>query len=116
MYHTSDQHPWFQRAREAPEGSEWRNFYVWSDTDENLRVVEVEVGLVRVEPVPVIRLGDRIPGPVRRLVINHTSDQHPWFQRAREAPEGSEWRNFYVWSDTDECASVTKRRNSRIVP
>jgi len=37
---------------------------------------------------------------VTELVINHTSDQHPWFQRARRAPPGSRWRNFYVWSDT----------------
>lgn len=36
------------------------------------------------------------------LVINHTSDQHPWFQRARRAPKGSPERDFYVWSDTDE--------------
>jgi maltose alpha-D-glucosyltransferase / alpha-amylase len=33
------------------------------------------------------------------LVINHTSDQHPWFQRARHAPKGSSERDFYVWSD-----------------
>jgi maltose alpha-D-glucosyltransferase/alpha-amylase len=36
------------------------------------------------------------------LVINHTSDQHPWFQRARLAPKGSPERDFYVWSDTDD--------------
>jgi len=36
------------------------------------------------------------------LVINHSSDQHPWFQRARHAPPGSSERNFYVWSDTDQ--------------
>ena len=36
------------------------------------------------------------------LVVNHTSDQHPWFQRARQAPAGSPERNFYVWSDTDK--------------
>jgi maltose alpha-D-glucosyltransferase / alpha-amylase len=36
------------------------------------------------------------------LVLNHTSDQHKWFQRARLAPPGSVERNFYVWSDTDE--------------
>ena len=36
------------------------------------------------------------------LVINHTSDQHPWFQRARHAPPGSPERDFYVWSDTDQ--------------
>jgi maltose alpha-D-glucosyltransferase/alpha-amylase len=34
------------------------------------------------------------------LVINHTSDRHPWFQRARKAPPGSPERNFYVWSET----------------
>ncbi|HEU4629604.1 MAG TPA: maltose alpha-D-glucosyltransferase [Gemmatimonadaceae bacterium] len=33
------------------------------------------------------------------LVINHTSDQHPWFQRARRAPKGSPERDWYVWSD-----------------
>ena len=36
------------------------------------------------------------------LVVNHTSDQHPWFQAARQAPVGSVERNFYVWSDTDQ--------------
>ena len=37
---------------------------------------------------------------VTELVLNHTSDQHPWFQRARRAPPGSSHRDFYVWSDT----------------
>jgi maltose alpha-D-glucosyltransferase/alpha-amylase len=36
------------------------------------------------------------------LVINHTSDQHPWFQRARLAPKDSPDRNMYVWSDTNQ--------------
>ncbi len=36
------------------------------------------------------------------LVINHTSDQHPWFQRARLAPADSPERDFYVWSDTEK--------------
>ena len=36
------------------------------------------------------------------LVINHTSDQHPWFQAARHAPKDSPERNMYVWSDTDK--------------
>ncbi len=36
------------------------------------------------------------------LVINHTSDQHPWFKAARAAPAGSPERDFYVWSDTDK--------------
>jgi len=35
------------------------------------------------------------------LVINHTSDQHPWFKAARQAPAGSAQRNMYVWSDSD---------------
>ena len=36
---------------------------------------------------------------ITELVINHTSDQHPWFQRARKAEKGSPERAFYVWSD-----------------
>ncbi|MEX2380947.1 MAG: maltose alpha-D-glucosyltransferase [Opitutales bacterium] len=39
---------------------------------------------------------------ITELVINHTSDQHPWFQRARRASPGSRWRDFYVWNDNDE--------------
>jgi maltose alpha-D-glucosyltransferase / alpha-amylase len=45
------------------------------------------------------RLGLKV---VTELVINHTSDQHPWFQAARRAPPGSPERDFYVWSDTDQ--------------
>jgi len=37
---------------------------------------------------------------ITELVLNHTSDQHPWFQRARQAKPGSRQRSFYVWSDT----------------
>jgi maltose alpha-D-glucosyltransferase/alpha-amylase len=36
------------------------------------------------------------------LVINHTSDQHPWFKASRLAPKGSPERDMYVWSDTDK--------------
>ncbi|WPP50883.1 maltose alpha-D-glucosyltransferase [Catalinimonas niigatensis] len=39
---------------------------------------------------------------ITELVINHTSDQHPWFQRARRAKPGSVERDFYVWSDTPD--------------
>jgi maltose alpha-D-glucosyltransferase/alpha-amylase len=39
---------------------------------------------------------------VTELIINHTSDQHPWFQRARRAPKGDPARDFYVWSDNAE--------------
>ena len=36
------------------------------------------------------------------LVINHTSDQHPWFKAARLAPAGSQARDMYVWSSTNQ--------------
>jgi maltose alpha-D-glucosyltransferase/alpha-amylase len=39
---------------------------------------------------------------ITELVINHTSDQHPWFQAARHAPAGSSKRDYYVWSDTNQ--------------
>ena len=41
------------------------------------------------------------------LVINHTSDQHPWFQEARRDP-ASPKRNYYVWSDTDQMYQGTR--------
>jgi maltose alpha-D-glucosyltransferase / alpha-amylase len=44
------------------------------------------------------------------LVMNHTSDQHAWFQRARQAPKGSPERDYYVWSDDDQ-----KYRDVRII-
>ncbi|AZC18760.1 maltose alpha-D-glucosyltransferase [Pseudomonas sp. CMR5c] len=45
---------------------------------------------------------------IAELVINHTSDQHPWFQRARKAKPGSAARNFYVWSDDDQKYAGTR--------
>jgi maltose alpha-D-glucosyltransferase/alpha-amylase len=45
---------------------------------------------------------------ITELVINHTSDQHPWFQRARRAKPGSAARNFYVWSDSDKGYAGTR--------
>ena len=47
---------------------------------------------------------------ITELVINHTSDQHPWFQRARTAPQGSEERDYYVWSD-----DPNKYKDTRII-
>jgi maltose alpha-D-glucosyltransferase / alpha-amylase len=47
---------------------------------------------------------------ITELVINHTSDQHPWFQRARRAKPGSSHRDYYVWSDDPE-----KYRDARII-
>ncbi|CAM4108059.1 maltose alpha-D-glucosyltransferase [Bordetella tumulicola] len=45
---------------------------------------------------------------ITELVVNHTSDQHPWFQRARRARPGSAARNYYVWSDDDQAYSGTR--------
>ena len=45
---------------------------------------------------------------ITELVINHTSDQHPWFQAARRAPPGSPERNFYVWNDDDRKFPETR--------
>ena len=45
---------------------------------------------------------------ITELVINHTSDQHPWFQKARKAKPGSAARDFYVWSDTDRKYTGTR--------
>src|SRR5574341_1301803 len=39
---------------------------------------------------------------ITELVLNHTSDQHPWFQRARRAGPGDPARAFYVWSETPD--------------
>ena len=47
---------------------------------------------------------------ITELVLNHTSDQHPWFQRARRAKPGSPARDFYVWNDTPD-----KYRQARII-
>ncbi|MFN3389808.1 MAG: maltose alpha-D-glucosyltransferase, partial [Allosphingosinicella sp.] len=45
---------------------------------------------------------------ITELVINHTSNEHPWFQAARRAPPGSPERDFYVWSDNDEAYAGTR--------
>ncbi|GGC53599.1 alpha-amylase [Siccirubricoccus deserti] len=45
---------------------------------------------------------------ITELVVNHTSDQHPWFQRARAARPGSSHRDYYVWSDTDQKYPETR--------
>jgi maltose alpha-D-glucosyltransferase/alpha-amylase len=47
---------------------------------------------------------------ITELVLNHTSSDHEWFQRARRAAAGSKWRQFYVWSD-----SPTKYSDARII-
>jgi len=47
---------------------------------------------------------------ITELAINHTSDQHEWFQKSRRASKGSHWHNFYVWSDSE-----TKYSDARII-
>lgn len=47
---------------------------------------------------------------ITELVLNHTSDQHPWFQRARRSAPGTRWRDFYVWSD-----DVDRYKEARII-
>ncbi|HEY3931546.1 MAG TPA: maltose alpha-D-glucosyltransferase [Verrucomicrobiae bacterium] len=47
---------------------------------------------------------------ITELVLNHTSDQHPWFQRARRSPAGSKFRDYYVWNDSPD-----KYKGTRII-
>jgi maltose alpha-D-glucosyltransferase / alpha-amylase len=47
---------------------------------------------------------------ITELVLNHTSERHPWFDRARRAEPGTRWRDFYVWSDTPD-----RYRDARII-
>ena len=59
------------------------------------------------------RRGMRI---ITELVVNHTSDQHPWFQRTRRRPAGSPERDFYVWSEipkTSRMPASSSRISSR---
>lgn len=47
---------------------------------------------------------------ITELLLNHTSDQHPWFQRSRKAKPGSRFREFYAWSDTTD-----KYKDARVI-
>ncbi len=47
---------------------------------------------------------------ITEMVLNHTSDQHVWFQRSRRAAPDSRWRNYYVWSDSPE-----RFRDARVI-
>ena len=47
---------------------------------------------------------------ITELVMNHTSDRHPWFQKSRRAKPGSKWRDYYVWSD-----DPTRYADARII-
>ncbi len=68
----------------------------------DFRAVNPDYGTLRDVRVFVREAHRRGLRVITELVCNHTSDQHPWFQRARHAPPGSAWRDFYVWSDTAE--------------
>jgi maltose alpha-D-glucosyltransferase/alpha-amylase len=47
---------------------------------------------------------------ITELILNHTSDQHPWFKKAKRSKSGSRSRDFYVWSDTPE-----KYKEARVI-
>lgn len=47
---------------------------------------------------------------ITELILNHTSDQHPWFKRSRKAKSGTRYRDFYVWSDTQD-----KYKEARVI-
>jgi maltose alpha-D-glucosyltransferase / alpha-amylase len=47
---------------------------------------------------------------ITEMVMNHTSDQHEWFQKSRRAQPGEKWRDFYVWSDTPD-----RYREARVI-
>ncbi len=56
----------------------------------------------------IVAAHDRGMRVITELVINHTSDKHPWFERARQAKPGSPARDFYVWSDSDQRYADTR--------
>ncbi|GIV97045.1 MAG: hypothetical protein KatS3mg057_1702 [Herpetosiphonaceae bacterium] len=72
--------------------------------------IHPDYGTVRHFKTFLRKAHDRGIRVIADLVINHTSDQHPWFQRARRAKSGSVWRDFYVWSDTPE-----RYREARVI-
>src|SRR6202022_629398 len=72
------------------------------------RNVHPQYGTLDDFPVLVKAAHERHIKVLIELVVNHTSDQHPWFQRARLAPPGSPEREFYVWSDTDQKFAETR--------
>jgi maltose alpha-D-glucosyltransferase/alpha-amylase len=64
--------------------------------------VKPEYGTLRDFKAFIRAAHDRGLRVITELVCNHTSDQHPWFQRARRSPAGSAYRDWYVWSDTPD--------------
>jgi maltose alpha-D-glucosyltransferase/alpha-amylase len=74
------------------------------------RVVNPDFGTMRSFKRFLAAAHERGLKVITELVINHTSDQHAWFQRARHAPAGSPHRDFYVWSD-----DPTRYADARII-
>jgi maltose alpha-D-glucosyltransferase/alpha-amylase len=72
--------------------------------------VKSEYGTLRDVKVLIKEAHSRGLRVITELVCNHTSDQHPWFQRARRAPKGSPMREFYVWTDDPD-----KYKDARII-
>jgi maltose alpha-D-glucosyltransferase/alpha-amylase len=72
--------------------------------------VDAEVGTLAEFEVLLAEAHRRGLRVITELVLNHTSDLHPWFQRARRAPPGSPERDFYVWSDSPD-----RYRDARII-
>ncbi|VTZ50005.1 Maltose alpha-D-glucosyltransferase [Methylocella tundrae] len=68
----------------------------------NYRDINPAYGSLRDFKIFVREAHDRGLRVIIELVVNHTSDQHPWFQRARLAKRGSAARKFYVWADNDQ--------------
>ncbi|WP_300319635.1 maltose alpha-D-glucosyltransferase [Accumulibacter sp.] len=75
--------------------SDYRNVHPAYGTRQDFRVLVREAH----------KRGLRI---ITELVVNHTSDEHPWFQAARRAPKGSPKRNYYVWSDDPDKYDGTR--------
>jgi maltose alpha-D-glucosyltransferase/alpha-amylase len=72
--------------------------------------IKAEYGTLRDFKVFVKEAHKRGLRVITELVVNHTSDQHPWFQKARYAKKESSRRDFYVWSDNPE-----KYQDARII-
>jgi maltose alpha-D-glucosyltransferase/alpha-amylase len=66
------------------------------------RQVHPDYGTIEDFQTFLLAAHDRGIQVVVELPLNHTSDQHAWFQRARRSPPGSRERDYYIWSDTDQ--------------
>ena len=90
----------FYPSPQRDDGYDIADYYTVNPTYNSLREFKQLLGAAHGRGIRVIT----------ELVLNHTSDQHPWFQRARRAEPGSRHRDYYVWSDTPE-----KYQEARII-